>query len=152
MIFKSEVMNIQAAGNDSAGTVNTTCNGDFAPIFLLYLSMLQLSGFKLSSPLSILIWIIYFSILKTSAKFDRTVQNFFITYSVRGVFRVWAEGAYLPFLHNSVPKNHRPVDRWVLGHIHNIKNQFWAVLGSRARTEKKLGDVYEQLFFLLKIL
>ena len=32
---------------------------------------------------------------------------------------------------------HRSVDRWVLGHIHNMKNQFLAGLGSRAITGKK---------------
>ena len=32
---------------------------------------------------------------------------------------------------------HRSVDRWVLGHIYNMKNQFWAGLGSRASTVKK---------------
>ena len=34
---------------------------------------------------------------------------------------------------------HRSVDRWVLGHIYNMENQFWAGLGSRASTEKKIG-------------
>ena len=39
---------------------------------------------------------------------------------------------------------HRSVDRWVLGHIHNMKNQFLAGLGSRASTGKKFGADYEQ--------
>ena len=33
--------------------------------------------------------------------------------------------------------HHRSVDRWILGHIYNMKNQFWAGLGSWASTEKK---------------
>ena len=41
---------------------------------------------------------------------------------------------------------HRSVDRWVLGHIYNMKNQFWAGLSSRASTvKKKFGADYEQL-------
>ena len=38
---------------------------------------------------------------------------------------------------------HRSVDRWVLGRIYNMKNQFWAGLGNWAGTEKNGAD-YEQ--------
>ena len=44
---------------------------------------------------------------------------------------------------------HRSVDRWVLGHIHNMKNQFLAGLGSRASTgKKKLGPIVSNFFWL----
>ena len=47
---------------------------------------------------------------------------------------------------------HRSVDRWVLGHIYNMKNQLCAGLGSRASTVKKIGGqlwaTFEGGFFM----
>ena len=41
-------------------------------------------------------------------------------------------------------------DESVLGHIYNMKNQFWAGLGSQASTvKKKFGADYEQLLRLV---
>ena len=42
---------------------------------------------------------------------------------------------------NKLGCNHRSVDRWVLGHIYDMKNQFPAGFGSLASTEKKLGSI-----------
>ena len=45
---------------------------------------------------------------------------------------------------------HRSVDRWVLGHIYNMKNQFWDGLGSRSSTEKtNLGSIMSNFWGLL---
>ena len=40
---------------------------------------------------------------------------------------------------------HRSVDRWVFGHICNIKDQLWTGLGSWASTEKNESDYEQQL-------
>ena len=42
------------------------------------------------------------------------------------------------------PLHHRSVDRWVFGHIYNMKNQLWAGLSSQASTEKIVWANYVQ--------
>jgi hypothetical protein len=50
----------------------------------------------------------------------------------------------------SVGFYHRSGDRRVLGHFYNMKNQFWAGLGSRAvLVKKKFGADYEQLLSIV---